>query len=100
MWTMPKRADSRTRIIWMDGREWRVQEQSDSLADREERSLVFSSGGESHTLHEYHWLWFGFMDEELATLYKTRRKAATSAAYHSSVTSERELSAASPRLPQ
>ena len=100
MWTMPKRADSRTRIIWMDGREWRVQEQSDRQEDREARSLVFSSAAESHTIHEYHWLWFGFMDEELATLYKSRRKAAESAAYYSSVTSERELSGASPRLPQ
>jgi hypothetical protein len=84
----------------MDGQEWRVQEQSDRLADREERSLVFSSSGESHTVHEYHWLWFAFMDEELAALYKTRRGTATSAAYHSSITSERELSAASPQLPR
>lgn len=100
MWTMTKRADSRTRIIWMDGREWRVQEQADRLADREERSLVFSSGGECHTVHEYHWLWFGFMDDELAALCKTRRKAAESAAYLPLATSERELSRASPRLPQ
>lgn len=100
MWTMPKRTDSRTRIIWMEGREWRVQEQSDSRADREERALVFSSAGESHTVHEYHWLWFGFMDDELAALYKSRRKAADSAAYHPAVTSERELSGASPRLPR
>ena len=34
---------------------------------------MFSCDAESHRVYEYHWLWFGFMDSELAALSKSRR---------------------------
>lgn len=82
MWTMPKRPESRTRTVRMDGREWRIEERTDRIGDREERLLVFSAEGESHAIRDYHWLWFGFMDQELAALCPSRRKAAELAVSH------------------
>ena len=72
-----KRPESRTRIVRMDGREWRVHERAELGDDkREVRSLVFSSDGETREVRNYHWLWFGFMDDELTALCRTRRVAA------------------------
>jgi hypothetical protein len=72
-----KRPESRTRIVRMDGREWRVQERAEMGDDqREVRSLVFSSDGETREVRNYHWLWFGFMDDELAALCRARRVVA------------------------
>ena len=82
MWSMPKRAESRTRTLRMDGQEWRVEERTDRAADREERYLVFSSNGESLVLRDYHWLWFAFMDEELEALCRSRRKVRELVASH------------------
>jgi hypothetical protein len=74
MYRMRRRPESRTRLIEFDGREWRVEERVErGPDDQERRCLVFSCNGESHRVHDYHWLWFGFLDSELAALCKSRR---------------------------
>lgn len=76
MWAMPKRAESRTRMLRMDGREWQVEERAETGADgRVERALVFSTAGETQRVREFNWLWFGFMDDELAALCRKRARA-------------------------
>jgi hypothetical protein len=65
----------------MDGREWRVEERAEYDADdAKDRALVFSTEGETIRLGNYHWLWFGFTDEELVTLCRTRRPGGRPAA--------------------
>ena len=69
MWTLPKRAERRTRVVRLDGRDWLVAERVDEGPNGEqEPSLVFTTEGDTRRVRDFPWLWFGLTDEELAAL--------------------------------
>jgi hypothetical protein len=69
MWTLPKRAERRTRTVQLDGRDWLVAERVDEGPNGEhESSLVFTTDGDTRRVRDFPWLWFGLTDNELAAL--------------------------------
>ena len=69
MWTLPKRAERRTRSVRLDGRDWLVAERLDEGPNGEqESSLVFTTEGDTRRVRDFPWLWFGLTEDELAAL--------------------------------